>query len=308
MSRSKYWLLTIFKDEIVQNHQSFFDKIFEENEQRIQYFIYQVEKAPTTNRNHIQGYIILTDRWRITQLKKLFQDNGLHAEIRRGNHEEARNYCSKEETRIDGPYEYGQQPESRKRKLDEVKEALDKGATDLDIAHEYFGIWCRYYKAFQQYRMLSQPQRNFKTEVRVYYGRAGVGKSRRATYEAGADAYRKPLGEWWDGYDGVSNVIIDDYYGWLRFDELLRCLDRYPHRVPIKGGFVNFAPRLLIITSNVEPRGWYDSERINDLRFEALVRRLDVVEEMTETWTEPEGGEMVGHSGEMVGHFETCPK
>lgn len=307
-TRSKYWLLTFWSQETVENHQSYFKKIFEENGERIQYLIYQIEKSPDTGRNHIQAYICLRDRVRISGIKKLVQDETVHCETRRGSHEEARDYCSKEDTRVDGPYVLGEDPGSRKRKLDDIKQRIDEGATDLDIADEYFGQWCRYYKAFREYRMLRQPARDFKTEVRVYYGPSGVGKSRRATYEAGPDAYRKPLGEWWDGYDGVSNVIIDDYYGWLRFDELLRCLDRYSHRVPIKGGFVNFAPRLVIITSNVEPRGWYDEERISDYRFDALRRRLDIVEHMEETWTEPEdGGEMVGHGGEMVGHFETCP-
>lgn len=289
MSRTKYWLLTFFKDEIIQTHQSYFKEIFQENEQKIQYFVYQIERAPDTGRLHIQAYLCLRDRARLPGVKQLVKDQTVHCEPRRGTHKQAVDYCTKEETRIEGPFEYGEEPlDSRKRKLDDIKKSIDEGWTDLDIANEHFGIWCRYFKAFREYRMLSQPTRNFKTEVRVYYGPTGVGKSRRASYEAGPNAYRKPLGEWWDGYDGESNVIIDDYYGWLRFDELLRCLDRYPHRVPIKGGFVNFAPRLVIITSNVEPRGWYDTERINQFRFDALVRRFDVVEEMTEQWTEPD--------------------
>lgn len=284
----KYWLITFWNQEIIQNHQSYFARIFEENEEKIQYFIYQVERAPDTGRDHVQAYVCFKNRIRLSGVKKLFKDHSLHGEVRRGSHEQARDYCSKKDTRVDGPFVFGDDPGSRKRKLDDIKASIDGGATDLEIASEYFGQWCRYYKAFREYRMLKQKPRDFKTEVRVYYGPSGVGKSRRATYEAGPNAYRKPRDDWWDGYDGVSNVIIDDFYGWIRFDELLRCLDRYSHLVPIKGGHVNFAPRLLIITSNVEPRQWYRHDIIDDYRFTALVRRMDVVEEMTETWTEPE--------------------
>lgn len=297
---TKYWLLTFFNEQIIDNHQSHFKTIFEENA-KIQYIIYQIERAPDTGRVHVQGYFCFGSRIRLPGIKKLVKDQTVHAEPRRGTNTQAIDYCSKDESRVEGPFEYGERPEeSRKRKLDEVKQWVDDGKSELEIAEEFFGQWVRYYRAIREYRLLRQPGRDFKTEVRVYFGPSGVGKSRRATYET-TDAYRKPLGEWWDGYDGCSDVIIDDFYGWLRFDELLRCLDRYPHRVPIKGGFVNFAPRLLIITSNVEPRGWYDEERITDYRFDALRRRLDVVEHMTDDWSEP-GGRMVDHGGEMVDH------
>lgn len=289
MSRTKYWLLTFFKPEIIETHQSHFAQIFEENGDILQYIVYQIERCPESGRPHIQAYLCLRDRVRIPRLKKLVKDKTVHCEPRRGSHQQAVDYCTKDETRVSGPYFIGEEPEARtrKRKFEEVKQSIDNGSTDLQLANEYFELWIKYFKGLREYRLLKQPKRDFKTEVRVYWGPSGIGKSRRATHEAGIGAYRKPLGDWWDGYDGVSNVIIDDFYGWIRYDELLRCLDRYPHSVPIKGAFVNFAPKLLIITSNVEPRAWYDAEKINEERFQALLRRLDVVEHMTEEWTPP---------------------
>lgn len=285
---SKYWLFTSFNETFLGNHEAIFGELLQKDE--LTYGVYQIEECPETKRDHIQGYFVFKKRKRISSIKKLIGDNSLHLEKRRGNHSEAKEYCTKDESRKQGPYVFGDDESlrvSKKRKLEDVRERLMSGASEVDIADEFFGLWCRYSKAFQGYRALKQRPRDFKSEVRVYYGLSGTGKSRRATYEAGASAYRKPLGEWWDGYDGESNVIIDDFYGWLRFDELLRCLDRYSHRVPVKGGFVNFAPKLVIITSNVEPRQWYNEERINDLRFTALTRRLDVIEEMNEPWEEP---------------------
>lgn len=33
--------------------------------------------------------------------------------------------------------------------------------------------------------------------------------------------FYKPHGPWWDGYDMHPIVVIDDYYGWVSYDELL---------------------------------------------------------------------------------------
>lgn len=288
MSESKYWCFTSFNSDFLENFKDTIQSLIDNEE--LTYCVCQIETCPNTNKEHLQGYAIFPKKKRIQRVKSIFGIQDLHLEKRRGDHKQAKAYCMKDESRRDGPFEFGDDSDyegTRKRKLEDVKIRIDEGTDEVTIADEFFPLWCRYYRSFSQYKMLKSRSRDFKTEVRVYYGPPGTGKSRRATYEAGPSAYRKPLGEWWDGYDGVSNVIIDDYYGWIRFDELLRCLDRYGHRVPIKGGFVNFAPKLLILTSNVEPRKWYSEERISDLRFEALKRRLDLVELMEDFWEEP---------------------
>lgn len=41
------------------------------------------------------------------------------------------------------------------------------------------------------------------------------------------EIYYKPRGELWDGYHQQPSVIIDDFYGWLKYDELLKISDRY---------------------------------------------------------------------------------
>lgn len=289
MSKTYYWLFTSFNQVFLENHQAIMEELITKEE--LKYCIYQVEECPVTKRRHLQGYFVFNKRKRIDTIKKLLGDNTIHLEKRRGSHLDAKKYCSKDESRIDGPFEYGCDQDlikSKKRKIDEVKDLIKSGASEFDVANEFFGLWCRYYKAFATFRMLVSQPRDFKTIVRCYWGKAGVGKSRRASYEAGPNAYRKPRGEWWDGYDGESNVIFDDFYGWIKLDELLRICDRYAHRVPVKGGYVNFRPKIIIFTSNVEPLKWYSEDVLNgDIR-DAFLRRFDVIEEMTDPWVEPE--------------------
>jgi len=88
---------------------------------------------------------------------------------------------------------------------------------------------------------------------------------------AGDDVYYKTRGDWWDGYKQHKAVIIDDFYGWLKYDELLKITDRYPYQVPIKGGFENFTSEHIYITSNIDVDRWYKFKEYDSA---ALKRRM----------------------------------
>jgi hypothetical protein len=79
---------------------------------------------------------------------------------------------------------------------------------------------------------------------------------------------------WFDGYSGQLTVIFDDFDGkQVEFRFLLRLLDKYPMQVPVKGGFVNWVPRFVFITSNAYPDEWYPEVPVRDM--EALKRRIE---------------------------------
>ena len=107
-------------------------------------------------------------------------------------------------------------------------------------------------------------------------GEPGTGKSKTAA-EIAADGsvYYKPRGEWWDGYEQQNTVIIDDYYGWLKYDEILKICDRYPYSVPIKGGYEQFNSKRIIFTSNEPIEKWYKGDWFGDTQLKALKRRID---------------------------------
>jgi hypothetical protein len=69
--------------------------------------------------------------------------------------------------------------------------------------------------------------------------------------------------KWFDFYNGISDVIFDDFNGGFPITELLQMLDRTPKQVENKGGFVNFAPKSIVITSNHWYTQWYSKAKQN---------------------------------------------
>lgn len=254
------------------------------NSGKHRYLIYGHEKGDNGT-PHIQGYIVLNERTTLRVMKTKYNTR-CHWEERKGTHPEARDYIKKIgkysdklHTIVAGPWEYGAEPEGQGKRtdLDAARDMINEGKSELEVADAMFSTWCRNYKALERYRKLTTPGRSWHTEVLVLVGPTGTGKSRRAFDEFGASAFwlsaprDRSGGVWWDGYDGHEHVVIDEFYGWMRIDALLRLLDRYPLIVENKGGGTTMLAKKVIITTNRKPRDWYKNcEQL----WPALVRRL----------------------------------
>lgn len=240
------------------------------NHPDLRFIVFQKERGEEGT-PHLQGYLELKQRKTLNQVKRILQTNTVHLELRRGTAEQAIAYCTKEDTRVEGPWEGGSVSTGQGTRTDlaTIRERIRAGASDQEIADEFFGSWCRYNKAFQKYRSIITPKRNWRTEVTVIVGPPGTGKSRKA-YDEWPDGYWKQRSVWWDTYENQKNVVIDDFYGWIPYDVLLRVCDRYPLLVETKGSQANFVAEKIVITSNQPPTKWY---KRGDLR--ALIRRVD---------------------------------
>jgi len=272
---------------------------------------WQKEKAPLTGTPHLQIYFItkvnpknkngfslkwckenLNSKMGLTMCRNF-------GDAETGSHMQCIKYCSKEDTRIAGPWSVGSYVEAdaraaadkkggksagniHKAKLLDIKKAIDAGATDQELWQSNFELMTRAHKSFNAYRSsLKSNQRRETTKVLVMYGPSGTSKSHTANLigQANGGAYwlRKPADggiDWWDNYNGEPVVIIDEFYGWLPFDTLLRLCDKYPYLVNTKGSFVPFVAKLIIITSNKPPREWYSEEKIDAVMWAAFVRRI----------------------------------
>lgn len=111
--------------------------------------------------------------------------------------------------------------------------------------------------------------RNWEMEVIVLYGPTGTGKSKYCN-DSFESPYWKQRGKWWDNYQHQETVILDEFYGWLQWDVLLRLCDRYPLLVETKGGQIQFSTKRIVFTSNTVPSLWY-----KNVYFDAFVRRVN---------------------------------
>jgi hypothetical protein len=119
-----------------------------------------------------------------------------------------------------------------------------------------------------------EPERNSKPTVYWYFGPTGTGKSKKASEFN--DVYWKDDTKWWEGYDRQETVVLDDFRASnVKFNHLLKLLDRYPMRVENKGGYRQLNSKTIIITTNRHPKDCYN---LTDEQIEKLLRRIDVIE------------------------------
>lgn len=271
--QSKYWVFTLnnYTDETVRALDAFCTS-------NCSYATYGYEIGDLET-PHIQGYLELSARTRFGTLKRSLTAIGLgriHVERRAGTAQQASDYCHKED--LLPPFFFGQMSVSRagnRSDLEALREDL-KNAPLRQIAEEHFSSFLRYQRGINAFRTLFAPTRMWETEVQVLWGATGTGKTRRVYDTCGQDLYTHPGGPWFDGYDGQSEVLFDEFSGsYFALPYLLKLLDRYPLQVPIKGGFVSFVPRRIWITSNYAPEDWYSSAREEHVI--ALLRRLTEV-------------------------------
>ena len=243
------------------------------------YGIIGKEIAPNTGTHHIQGFINLQKPMRFSTIKQRL-DSRIHIEKANGSDEQNQEYCKK----AGDFFEEGTPQYAGKRNdLDAAISAISTGEiTNLqDVAERHAAVFVKYHRGIAALLQALQPvaPRNFKTEVYYLWGPPGTGKSRRALEEAtekcGTSIYYKPRGLWWDGYNQHTGVIIDDFYGWIKYDEILKICDRYPYKVQIKGGFQEFTSKYIWITSNVSIDQVY---RFSDYNSAAFERRCEINE------------------------------
>lgn len=280
MPTDKYYCFTLFPDgetEVQYLEKQPWDTFLTTAGGFLRYIVFQLETAPTTLRHHYQGYLELTHKKSIKQLKETFP--GLaeaHFEIRRGTRDEARKYCKKDETRADpdffnevGPWEWGIWVDGQGARTDvaSVVALVQSGSRPEDVAEQVPALYLRLHRGVQALHAATQLKPKTRdVDVCVYWGEAGSGKTFQAFEQLGTDVYvKEPHNTWFCGYSGQTCLLIDDFDPkdnpkGATYRQLLRWLDRYPVQVEVKGGNVWAQWDKVIITSNKHPRDWYDGQ------------------------------------------------
>lgn len=250
----------------------------------IKYMIYGEELCPTTQRTHWQGYVEFNSSIRIAAVKKLFKDDTLHLEKRKGTQEQAIEYCKK-----DGIItEYG--IPSKQGKRTDLQRALEEKTIE-DVIEHHPQVFVKYPTGIKEifaHRLGTELPDIRDVDVFVYWGITGSGKTYKAITE-NEDYYKLTLPSknvdrlWFHGYKGQKCLILDEFYGQVDYPYMLQILDKYKLCIEIKGGYTYAQWNKVIITSNQAPYSWYS----NVADISALNRRLHTVIEFKDKYVEP---------------------
>ncbi len=247
------------------------------------YLVCQHERGLLTQHDHLQGYVELTRAQRMS-----WCHNNLHStmQLRRryGTQAQAIAYCTKDATRIAGPWVLGTpfvRGAARISKVAQLRDLIYEGANMRDLIQQMPETLSRHLSFARLCFTYRKPQGTRDVAIFLLFGKTRSGKSRFVVDQYTADQlYIIPFLErktWFDGYDGEPNVLIDDFSGGMPRTQLLRVLDRYRLRVPNKGGFLWWSPVRIYITTNIHPRQWYRDWTLYEEHYRALEARCNAV-------------------------------
>lgn len=230
------------------------------------FMICQWETCPTTKKLHLQWYAEWPRKVYGNKILKTIRASPMFPEgtsvklmVPRGTSKQNQDYCSKEETRVEGTetYVFGEPAEFAGGSIRTLMEAAREGASELDLIQSDPEAWSRYHKTITQYKALIQPKRNWPTKLIFFWGPTSMGKTAQAQHFSPETVhYRDPFVQ---GYTSSSETILFDDFDWKRMPPKfwLTLCDRYPMTVEVKGGLRNFAPKMIIFTSNDDPKTWW---------------------------------------------------
>lgn len=246
----------------------------------ISYVVYQKEQGEQQT-PHYQGYIVFANPVSMGVVKNTLGSPAAHVERAKGNDDQNKEYCTKPDGRLEGPWEFGQCPHQGQRTdLQGLCKMVTEGKPDHEIAQTHPVEYAKYAKNIRNLREgLLAPARRDAVQVHTLVGPTDCGKTYWC-FEHYPDLYRVNLPEmhgqklWWDGYTGQKTILLDDFYGEIPLPQMLHILDPYPLRIEIKGGTTAAAWTTVLITSNDPPQNWYSAHNHSPASIGALMRRL----------------------------------
>jgi len=258
---------------------------------KFRYVVFQLEEADTGTL-HFQGYLEVGKAVRMSTLRHRLQ---MSYRTAKGSAEQNRVYCTKTDTRIEGTQRTAGEPVKQGQRFDLIEFRDDSKKHNARwMIEEYPVMMARFSKYFVLCSGLHPNHHHMPNKkVILCFGDTDTGKTKWAR-EYGKDYWIQPVATnaWFDGYDLHKIAIFDDYGGggtMFKLVDLLRLTHDWTETIPIKGGFAQWCPEVIIFTSNYLPSEWYEltgwykgKYRDRTISYRALARRFTMVYYFTE--------------------------
>lgn len=263
--------------------------------EKMKYLCFSPEVCPTTGKPHWQGYFYLYNQMTMSAIKKKI--NGSWKLIPcDGSPQQNIIYCGAEDYVKDGKQklknplfeEFGVRPEMGKRTdLVELKENLVSGKCSIDnilienpVAYHQYGRTLEKIDSLinsKKFRMLEN-----MPDVVWYYGETGAGKSHKLFEGYNPETHYllnvKDSG-FWEGYKLQKIILINEFRGEMKFNDLLQLCDKWPYTVKSKGkACMPCMAETVIISSCKRPEDIYNHSLDDKDNIEQFLRRCKIVE------------------------------
>jgi len=248
------------------------------------YLIASLENCPTTGKAHVDGYYeydcprnIKTENNKFT---KTFGKGFGDIQTAYGSAGENYDYSTKEgkeSVELGHPAAQGE-----KRSLGDAKIALLDGTTTVDqLCLDNPELYHQYGRTLEKLEDIKL-RKMFRTEMTTcewLVGPTGAGKSHKAFEGYHPEThYLWKLNDngWQDGYTGQETVIINDFRGEIKYNELLNMIDKWPFTVSRRAREpVPFLAKHVIITTSLYPAEIY-TNRVKEDKLAQLYRRIQI--------------------------------
>ena len=246
---------------------------------------------------HTHLYMAFPNPMEFTTMQTRFY--GAHIEPAKGTHQQNRDYIRKEgkwlddakhETNLPDTFEESgelpPEPNRRQKQAEAIYEMICDGATDAEILREYPTAMSRLTHIGQtRQTLLQEKYRKEWRELETTYlwGSSGVGKTRRIMEHYGYENvfritnYAHPF----DGYQGESVIVFEEFRSSLPIADMLNYLDGYPLSLPCRYADKVACFTTVFIVSNIPIEEQYISTQQNEPEtYNAFRRRIHYIEEM----------------------------
>lgn len=275
-TQGRRWMLTI-------NNPTQTDEEMSEYIQGLEHFKYtafQREKGNKEGTIHFQIFVIFTIGKRFSTIKNYFPT--AHIEQANGTNAQCRDYCTKSDTRISGPYEIGDFAEERSRSdINGFMQLVEAGASDYELRKLYPSLFMKEINKLTTLRNVKQvdySRQERDVEVCYIYGSSGSGKTTFVHKETSNEKVFKVCSfdnSAFSGYSGQETLIIDEFRGQFGLQFMNCLLDSFPMKLRGLGSLVNACFTKVYIISNYKYSDLYQKEKEENVEsYNGFCRRL----------------------------------